>query len=177
MKKKLLSAIILTTLIFISTGCNNKDIVNPKAKCKIFECINKIEPENTIKEINEIIGFNGEITDEKYKIYQWELSDDEVIQVAYYSSDTSQIKIKYDRNELRNKKVDLSDFENIKENLKKGVKISYTDLTKKFKSKGTLVAKSSLTKKYTWVSENGSYITATIDNKNDRCTAIIGKIK
>ena len=178
MKKKLLTGIVLATLLIISSGCNkNNDNINTKAKCKIFECINKIEPENTPDEINKIIGFKGEITDEKYKIYQWILSDDEYVQVAYYSSDTSQIKIKYNKDDLINKKVDLSDFENIKEDLKKGVKITYNDLTKMFKSEGTLVGKSKMSKKYTWVSENGSYLTATIDNKNERCTLLTGKVR
>ena len=34
-----------------------------------------------------------------------------------------------------------------------------------------------MTKKYTWVSKNGSYLTATIDNTNERCTNLSGKVK
>ena len=175
-KISIIIIVILTTFLLTSCNSNNKEN-SKKTNCKIFNCINKITPENTIDEINEIIGFKGELTDEKYKIYNWQLNDKESIQVAYYSSDKSQIKIKYDKNDLKDKKVDFSNYEKIKEDLKKGVKITYKDLTKNFKTKGTLTAKSSISKKYTWVSENGSYLTATISNNNDRCISLTGKIK
>lgn len=173
MKKTLIIFIVFITLL---TGCNSDSDKNTLAKCEVFDCINKIEPENTVKEINEIIGFDGEVTDEKYKIYYWELSDDEGVQVAYYSSDKSQIKLKYDKDVLEDKKVNVSKLEELKEELKKGVKITYDDLVKQFKTKGTLVGKSSITKKYTWVDDEGSYATATIDNKTNRCTVLNGKI-
>lgn len=178
MKAKIYTIFIALICVFLVVGCKSNDnekIV--KSNCTIFDCINKIEPENQVKEINEIIGFKGETKDKKYKIYEWKLSDKESIQVAYYSSDKSQIKIKYNKKDLINTKVNFSDYEKIKEDLKKGVKISYKDLTKKFKSKGTLVGKSSISKKYTWVSKNGSYLTATISNANERCTLITGKVK
>lgn len=173
MKKNIILFIIFITLF---TGCNLNEEKNTLAKCEVFDCINKIEPENSVEEINEIMGFNGVVTDEKYKIYYWELSDDDGIQVAYYSSDKSQIKLKYDRDVLENKKVNLTKLEELKEDLKKGVKITYDDLTKYFKTNGTLVGKSSIYKKYTWVDEDGNYSTATIDNKTNRCTLLTGKI-
>lgn len=177
MIKRIFTTTIIIMLSIFLTGCNTEKETNKKANCKIFDCINKIEPEDTVDEINEIFGFKGELIDKKYKIYEWQLNDDENIQVAYYSSDKSQIKLKYNRSDLKNKKVDFSNYENFKDDLKKGVKITYNDLVKSFKTKGTLVAKSSISKKYTWVSKNGSYLTATISNSNDRCTVLIGKVK
>ena len=176
MSKKI--SIIFIVIILLLTGCNsNNNEVKIKANCKVFDCLNKIEPENTVDEINEIIGFDGDVTDEKYKIYNWQLNETDSIQVAYYSSDKSQIKIKYDKEKIKNKKVDFSNYEKIKEDLKKGVKYTYNDLTKKFKTKGKLTGKSSISKKYTWVSDNGSYLTATISNNDNRCISLIGKIK
>lgn len=177
MKKKI-TIVITIIIIGLLAGCNsNNEKIKIKTNCKIFDCLNKIKPENTIEEINKIIGFDGELTDEKYKIYNWQLNEKESIQVAYYSSDKAQIKIKYDKDDLKDKKVDFSKYEKIRDNLKKGVKYTYEDLVKEFKTKGKLTAKSSITKKYTWVSENGSYLTATISNENNRCTALIGKVR
>ena len=176
MNKKILVINLLFFLIIV-TGCNKESIVKNDSNCKIFDCINQIEPENTVDQINEIIGFKGDLIDKKYKIYNWSLSDKESIQIAYYSSDKSQIKIKYNRKDLADKKVNFSKHEQIKENLKKGVKITYDDLKKYFKTNGTMVAKSSMSKKYAWVSENGSYLIATINTNNNRCTLLTGKVK
>lgn len=178
MKKNIYNILLILILSFFIVGCDSKEeILNKNANCKLFDCINKIEPENTVDEINDIVGFKGENTDKKYKIYNWKISDTESIQVAYYSSEKSQIKLKYNKKDLINTKVNFSKYEKLKEDLKKGVKITYSDLTKLFKSNGTLTGKSSMTKKYTWVSKNGSYLTATIDNTNERCTNLSGKVK
>ena len=93
MKKNIYNILLILIFSFFIVGCDSKEeILNKNANCKLFDCINKIEPENTVDEINDIVGFKGENTDKKYKIYNWKISDTESIQVAYYSSEKSQIK-------------------------------------------------------------------------------------
>ena len=45
---------------------------NTKGNCTAVECIKKINPEHTVEQINNIIGFEGELLDEKYQKYRAE---------------------------------------------------------------------------------------------------------
>ena len=56
--------------------------------------------------------------------------------------------------------------------------ISYND----FKSyignvDGTITEKSSISTKYTWVSSDGSYLTASFSNSSNQCTFASGRVK
>lgn len=46
----------------------------------------KINHEKTVEKINSIIEFEGELIDEEYNIYYWELSEETGVKMAYYLS-------------------------------------------------------------------------------------------
>ena len=150
--------------LLIVTGCEkdtNNDNVNEndqnnvteatKGNCSAFECIKMIEPENTVEEINEIIGFEGELTDAEYN--------------------------KYDREELANSAVDFSNYDEIDKLLDDGTSLTYEEFVSKVgQVEGTLVEKGTITTKYTWVNSEGGYLTASFSNSSGKCTFVTGRI-
>ena len=177
MKRKIFLSITFICALCLS-GCmnNNSTINNTKGNCSATECIKMIKPENTVEEINNIIGFEGELTDEKYNIYYWELSEDSGIKVTYYSSSKGTIVVDMDRDLLKNNKVNFSRYNELKEKINSG--ISYDNfITYIGNVEGILIEKSSSTNKYIWVADDGSYLTGTFSNRNGNCTFASGMIK
>lgn len=184
MKKKIFSILLGITLIGSLTGCGNNSASNDngnssekvKGNCTAVECIKKIEPENTVDEINNIIGFNGELVDEKYNIYYWEISENTGVKAAYYSSKKGTISIDYDRDALANKQVDFSRYNELQPKIKEG--ITYNDFISYIGNvQGTIIEKSSTSTKYTWVSKDGSYLNGSFSNNSGKCTFASGRIK
>lgn len=187
MKKKIFSLISGFLILTILTGCNNnstvennndsnKGTLNTKGNCIAVECIKKINPENTVEEINNIIGFEGKLTDEKYNKYYWELTDDTGVEVSYYSGTKGTIRIYYDRDSLANKKVDFSRYDELKPKINEG--ISYKDFIAYIGGvEGTIIEKSSYSTKYVWVDEDGSYLNGSFSSSSGNCTLASGMIK
>lgn len=184
MKKKVFYIICAIFALGALTGCgtnnDNGGVSSSTAKikgnCHAIDCIKQISTDSTVADINKIIGFDGELTDEKYNIYYWEISEEEGIKVAYYSGKTGIITADYNRDTLANSKVDFSRYNELQPKIKEG--ITYNE----FKSyignvDGTITEKSSITTKYTWVSSDGSYLTASFSNSSNKCTFASGKIK
>lgn len=97
MKKIIFGFICSALTLSLFTGCGDKELEKTdnnenkteektNGKCTAVECIKQINVENTVEEINNIIGINGELIDEKYNKYYWKLSENVGIEVAYYSS-------------------------------------------------------------------------------------------
>lgn len=181
MKKKVLSLFIGGFLLITLTGCSNvltskSSEEKTKGNCTPIECIKQIEPENTVEEINKIIGVDGELTDETYNKYYWELSEDSGIEVTYYSSENGKIVADIDNNILKNNNVDFSKYDELKSKVNDG--ITYSEfITYIGNEDGTIIEKSSLSTKYIWVASDGSHITGTFSNSTNKCTYIIGTIK
>lgn len=186
MKNKLKIFITVFAIIFIVTGCgigNNNSGSNEQSNsnakingnCHALDCIKQIEIENTVDEINKIIGFDGVLQDEKYNIYYWEISETEGIKAAYYSSKTATITADYDRNTLANNKVDFSRYDELQTKIKEG--ISYNDFISYIGNvQGTIVEKSSITTKYVWEDSNGSYLQGSFSNSSNQCTFVSGRV-
>ena len=155
---------------------NNNEKVETKGNCSVTECVSKIKIESTVEEINEIIGFEGELIDEKYDIYYWEFSEDAGIKVAYYNSPRGTITADIDRDTLANKKVDFSRYDELQPKIKEG--ITYDEfITYIGNVDGVVTEKSSLSTKYTWVDSEGNYVTASFSNSSSKCTYASGWIK
>lgn len=185
MKKKILLGLLSLVLVFTVTGCfNNKKIItgqtnvkkDVKGNCRALECIKKIKPENTPEEINKVIGFEGKLTDEKNKIYTWEISKDEKVTASYYSSDKATIDASYDKEELKDKKITFDKYDDIQSALKTGTSLTYDEFCKKVNGKGVLYSVSTYSKKYVWVNKNGEYLTGTFSTSTNKCTFVIGRI-
>lgn len=184
MKKKIFSILLGIIIMGSLSGCGNKSAPNEngvsneniKGKCVAVECIKKIEPKNTVDEINNIIGLSGELIDEKYNIYYWKISENTGLKVAYYSGDDGTISIDYNRDDLTNSKVDFSRYDELQSKIKEG--ILYNDFISYIGNvQGTIIEKSSTSIKYTWVSKDGSYLNGSFLNSSGKCTFAIGRIK
>ena len=184
MKNKIIGIVLGALFISCLTGCGNNATdgnvtgggSNTKGNCAATECIKKIKPENTVEEINSIIGFNGELTDEKYNKYYWELSEDTGIEVTYYSGKTGTIEVDFNRDSVANSKVNFLRYNELQPKIKEG--ISYQDFISYIGNvDGTIIEKSSTSTKYVWVATDGSYLNGTFSNSSGKCTFATGRIK
>lgn len=183
MKKKVILVLVGTLFLTLSVGCDktnkkeNKTVQNKiNGNCSAVDCIKKLNTKSTVEEINKVIGIDGILTDEKYNKYTWKISDTDEVTATYYSSNKANIEATYDKNTLKNNKVDFSKYNEIKTALKNGEKVSYEEFKEKVGGvDGTLVEISSISNKYTWVNKDGGYLTATFSNTSDKCTFIVGR--
>ena len=186
MKKKILIGLLSLVMIFTLTGCLPKKAANTvnnatpkkqiKGNCEALECIKKLKPENSVEEINKVIGFEGKLTDEKYNIYTWEIAEDEKITASYYSSKTATIEASYDRDELKNDKVDFSKYDEIQKAIKSGDSLTYDEFCDKVNSKGVLYKITTTGNGYVWVNKNGEYLTGSFSTSSNKCTFVMGRI-
>ena len=193
MKKKILVVVLAVAMMFTVTGCGAKkssdnyvapnsnaahDKSTVKTKCTVLECIKKLKSENTVEEINKVVGVEGKLTNEKYNEYTWTFSDKESLKATYYSSDKANIEANYIRDNIANRKVTFSKYDEIQTALKSGSSLTYDE----FKSKvggveGTLVYISSTSNKYVWANKKGEYLTATFSNTTNKCTFVLGQVR
>ena len=117
----------------------------------------------------------GNLTDEQYNIYYWELTEETGISVTYYSGTKGNIKVDIDKKLLKNSKVDFSKYEELRTKINDG--ITYEEfVTYVGGVEGTLVEKGSITNKYIWVDEDDSYLNASFSSSSNKCTFISGMI-
>lgn len=182
MKKKMLTVIYGVLLIGTLTGCGNNNSVGTdggsttqiKGNCTAIECIKKINPEHTVEQINDIIGLEGELIDEKYNKYYWSITEETGVEVSYYSSDKGQISIDYDRDALADSKVDFSRYSELEPKIKEG--ITYQDFISYIGNvEGTVIEKSSFSTKYVWVDKDGGYLQGTFSSSSGKCTFASGR--
>lgn len=179
MKNKVLLG-IMCFLVFVCTiGCTNKKeskITNKeevksvekettvKSKCSYYECLSKMSLDNTLDELNGIVGFDAtkveNTTSSTFDKYEYDFGNDEVMTVSINNEKISSIKIEYDKKELKNKKVTLDNLSDVKAKINDGV--SYDEFKEAVGGvDGTLIELSSWNK-YVWVAGDGSsYITGS----------------
>lgn len=186
MKKRFVGvALIISLLMIAMVGCGSSndggasgDDKSAKTTdiSKYIEIMDKLEPSNTVEEINKIIGKEGELEDEKYNSYYWELEDGVGIKASYYSGKTATIKLECSNDLLSNSKVDLSKTKDLKEEMSE--KTLYYDDFKDALGKvdGVVTEKGNSRKVYLWVDEKGGYLSATFDEDN-KCSFMSGVTK
>ena len=182
---------LILCLVFSLSWCgtkdndSNKDSKNnssenstesSKEDLKVFEYMDKIKPENTVEEINSIIGSDGELVDEKYNKYTWKITDDTTLTATYYSSKTATITIDIDDDLLKDDKTDLSDSSNLKSEINSANGVKYEDMVSKFGTNGYMVEKRSSGTSYMWVNKDGGYIKANFLNGSGKCTSFFGRV-
>lgn len=190
MKRKLLISLMMISAIFVVAGCekkvesqnNNQDTTTTQASkgnCKVTECISLIKPDNTVEEINNIIGFEGELKDEKYYKYTWTLNDTDSVSIQY-GSETSKkgtITIDYDKNSIINDNIDFSKYSEIKALLDDRTSLTYQEFVEKMGNvEGVLVEKTSYSKYYMWQKSDGRYLKANFSESTGKCTSVFGRI-
>lgn len=152
---------------------------NIKGQQNVFETIKLIEPENSVEEINEIIGFEGECIDEENKVYKWDISDDTSVRVQYskYSdSNDATIEISFPSNSIANDQVDFSKFDEIKAAMNTKDSMVYDEIVEKLGGvEGTLKYKAKGTLRYEWDRPDGGYLTCTFNSSSMKCTFASGR--
>lgn len=164
-------------------GSDNSSEVTDHAENKakgnydVFECIQKINPDNTLVEINEIIGFEGEdISSEgNGEVYYWQLTEDTGVRVQFFDSGNAQIGIDFKNKSIANAKNDFSKFSEIKEKLNAGEALHYDEFVKIIGGvEGVLETKTSYDCSYTWVDEDGGYLMGQFDIETMECKGASG---
>lgn len=183
---------LILCLVFSLSGCGSKDndsnkdsknnssensTESSKEDLKVFEYMDKIKPENTVEEINSIIGSDGELVDEKYNKYTWKITDDTTLTATYYSAKTATITIDIDDDLLKDDKTDLSDSSNLKSEINSANGVKYEDMVSKFGTNGYMVEKRSSGTSYMWVNKDGGYIKANFSNGSGKCTSFSEEYK
>ena len=158
-----------------NSNINNNSENNEKttSKCTAIECIKQIKTESTVEEINQIIGFNGELVDERYDEYYWKISETSGISVTYYSGTTGNIKVDVEQDTLRDSRVNLSQMQTIKDKINDG--LTYEQVKSYVGNvDGILIEKSSYSLNYIWVNANGGYMDAYFSVSDGYCTIMSG---
>lgn len=178
-------AIVLAILVVTQFGENGGNTGSENtsesekviAKQDVFETIKLVEPENTVEEINEIIGFEGQCTDEENKVYKWDITEDTSVKVQYLDEDSATIEISFPSKSIADEKIDFSKFNEVKDAMNTKSSITYDEIVEKFGGvQGTLKYKSKETVKYEWDRPDGSYLTCTFNASTMKCTFANGKV-
>lgn len=170
--------LIIISSAFSLTGCgknNNKG----DDSLKIFEYMEKISPENSVEDINRIIGSDGKLTDEKNNVYTWNITDTQTLTARYGSNNTGKCEISADISDkfasLKDNKVDFSKYDEIKKALNSKDSITYDQIVEKIGAKGHLIKKSSSSLTYEWINKDGGYFMAYFNPRTNKCTMVSGR--
>lgn len=137
-----------------------------KGKYDVIEAIKHIEVTNTVEEINEILGFEGE-TSEFSRDTTWKIDSKNWITLKK-GVDSPIIQATIDKESIKNDKVTLPSQREFQEILHKGV--TYKELVEKIGAEGILSSKTSSSTGYIWADKNGQRLSVTINNKSGKCT-------
>ena len=176
--KRVFSVIMCISFILVLTSCGS-DVIQKKYKgnCRAVDCIKKINIENSIAEINTIIGFEGELIDLDYDKYYWKITDDSGLEISYGSDNKRKIRIDYNRDILANRNVDFSKYNEIIYLMESGESLTYDEFVSKIGNvEGTLIEKSQISNKYVWVDSFGEYITAKFSIITNKCTSVSARL-
>lgn len=184
--KKFLTGLLVVGAAVLLAGCGVKGNSNKKGEpekekingnCTVFECIETLEITDSLDKVNEKMGFDGKKTSkdsDSYSTYVWEVTKDSKVEVTFYSSGSSNIKIEFDKEKIANEKIDLSKFDDIKASVQKGEMTldKFNEMVGNVK--GTLVEKSSFSKKYLWYGASNNYLYGTFSTSSNKCTFVSG---
>lgn len=176
--KKILFCIMVGGLILGSTGCTEeqqeitKKEEEIRGNCVVTECIKQLKVTNTVEEINEIIGFEGEKS-EYSDTYKWKLSASTSI-TREKTGENPILQATIDKETIKSDKVDFSTYSEIKELLDSGKSLTYQEIVTKLGGvEGTLAGLTSTSKRYIWVDKHDRTFSATFsDTLNGKCSII-----
>lgn len=179
LKKIFLSLILGIFSVGIITGCDGSKKIEKEqttetsqGNCQVLDCIKQIEVTNSVKEINEIIGVEGEISDTSKNV-KWKLNSKESITLTY-AGEAPILQANYDRTTIKNEQNDFSSYSDIADKLKKGKTVTYEEIKEIVGGlDGTLEGKTSSSNSYAWVDKNGRVLRATIKNDKKKSCSII----
>lgn len=155
-------------------GCGNKSNQEEpkkeekKAKCEISECVSLMEVTNTVDEINETIGFEGEKDSDYSDDYTWKFDDKNYITLKSFP-DSHIIQATIDKEAIKNKNLNFPTASELKEKLN-NVSLAYEELVEWVGGEGALAGKTSKSVSYVWVNSYDMRLRAIISNKTRKCS-------
>ena len=120
MKNKILIGLTCLFVLICTVGCantkENTSVKNDnvesdteqtvKSKCSYYECLTKMSLDNTLEELNGIVGFEAtKLESTSLDKYEYDFGNDKKITVSISNDKIVSIKIEYDKKELKNKKT------------------------------------------------------------------------
>lgn len=180
---------IVVTVLIVNKAQNEQsgEALGATAKCgDVFQCIEKLDPESSLEEMNRVVGSDAELASEKdnTKVYKWTLADDTTIEARFetYEHENSDntrtfvtFSIEYPEN-LASHDADLSRWPEIKEKMGEADGVTYDQFVEMVGGvDGTIEEKSQGSKKFYWFNQNGGYLSASFDNDSGKCTFASGR--
>ncbi len=175
MKKLMLCLITIFCALCIVTGCSNEELEEKKKEekqegnCTIVECMKKIEPTNTIEEINEIIGFSSTTDAMIGSDPIWKFDSKNWISYKSYSEDDITIQATIDKETIKDENIKIPLSSDLQKDLNNG-SFTYKEFVEKVGGEGTLTSISKGSEIYTWVDKNGQRLGATFNKKSGKCS-------
>jgi len=173
--KKILSrsVLLLCAMCFI-TGCSEEKLEDKpkeevKGNCSIVECMKKIEPTNTMEEINNIIGFESTKDAMIGSDPIWKFDSKNWISFKTYGDDDITIQATIDKESIKNEAIKLPSLSDLQKDLNNG-SFTYKEFVEKVGGEGTLTSISKGSLSYSWVDKTGQRLGATFNNKSGKCT-------
>ena len=197
-KKTLVIIVVVIALIVLGVGGfafwnlrkrqDDQNSLGATAKCgDVFQCIDKLDPNSSLEEMNKTVGSEAELAteDEKSKIYKWTLADDTTIEArieTYKNESTGETKsfttlsINYPENLARHD-ADFSRWDEIQSKMNQEEGITYDEFIEMVGGiDGTISEKAQDSKKYQWFDNDGGYLSARFDDQTTKCTFATGRI-
>lgn len=144
----------------------------PKGKCEIDECMKLLEPKMTVAEANEVMGFEGEKSDDEEK-YTWQLTSKSKI-VIEYKEKAGTITATYDKAEIKDSEFKIAKGYELQNLLREGTSYTYKETVEQFGGvEGHLATHSPTSKRYIWVNADEITFGATFSDSIDGKTSII----
>lgn len=179
--KKILTILLCGIIILgATTGCteqasdNKKDTEvkeKSKGKCEVKDCMNLLNTDMKLEEINEVIGLEGE-KDETTGKYKWQLTSKTKIE-AEFKDENVNFKATYNKDDLKNDKLKLSTCYEISNNIQKK-NYTYEEMVEKLEGiEGNLESYSPTSKMYSWVDKDGNTFRATFSKTNKWKASIV----
>ena len=170
-------------VFFIVKGNNGGDAgqsgqgETSKGNCSVFECIEKLGGKMTLAEMNDIMGFEGELVsdEESYKVYSWELTEDTSIRSQFMlGSNTATISANYPSSAVP-KTADFSRWTEIQSKLKSGEALYYDEFVEIIGgTQGVMKQKTEYNVTYEWENAEGGYLSGYF-NYEGKCTMATGR--
>ena len=166
--------LIVLILIISLSGCSNSDNISTYGNCDISDCVEKIEIDNNVSEINDIIGIDGVLIDANYNQYYWEIADNCKIYVNYVDGT---IRTEFDNELLANRNVNFSRYNEIKYMIDENENLTYEQMVEMLGGvDGVLISKSEYYIEYSWVNSDDDYLNVTFSREDANFIRIVSSM-
>ena len=172
---KLRHLFVVLFLMIALSGCSKEEAVDAKGNCSVAECMEMIDVDNSVAEINEIIGVDGILVDAGYNEYYWEISEGAGIYVKYYDTDVGEIRAEFPDELIANRRVSFAKINEIEMLVNDEDSLDYQKLVNMLGDvEGVLIEKNNDDITYKWVDNDNNYLGAIFSRNTGKCIMLTG---